>query len=156
MASYIQTKDGTLVSSDKYLERTSEDGKEHIEDTRSNTEKVIDQLTYAESIKLKKFIKSPAAEAFVKAIGDDEAKQTGRREYLKGMVANELLAIQQENRSRQAEGKPLIPEEDRKLSIKDGVVISPWRAKEQAKAKKEAERTAVEMALDTLGYNNGK
>ena len=101
-------------------------------------------------------MKPKTAKDFIAAIGDDEAKKAGRQEYLRGMVAQELLTIQTENEERNKEGKPLIPEEDRELSIRGGVVISAWRAKEQAKAKREAERVETEMSLDVLGYTSGR
>lgn len=99
------------------------------------------ELTQLEKIELQAFMRDNAKE-----IGNVE----GRKNIFREAATTEILRLREENERLAAEGKDPIKAVDRKLTLRNGVVKSNWRAKEDAKVRQEQIKESIHIANATF------
>ncbi len=104
-----------------------------------NTKKIV--LTTQEKVELNNFLKQNA-----QTIGTG-----GRKEMFTQDATIELVRLREADAERTQNGEEPLSKNDRTLTLKNGVVKSVWRAKQEAAAKHEAETTRVEGLMESWG-----
>lgn len=120
-----------------------------------NNRSDLEKLTTAEKVELASFMKTRDAIAYVYANGPYAVK--ARREDIEYSAHKELLDLRHENEKRdlaaRKSGKEptLLTKNERELHVKNGVVISTFRAKTQERNAFEQERDNNNAAIEALG-----
>ena len=121
----VITSDGRLADRDDVLPYDGSDGQQISE------EKI--PLTTREKIQLRDFMNSDMAQRFVNNSNFTKEQQEARKKMLETQAKKELLYLRETNDERVSKGEKRLSEEDRRLMVAKGVVISVYRNNEQQK-----------------------
>lgn len=121
----VITSDGRLADRDDVLPYDGSDGQQIAE------EKI--PLTTREKIQLRDFMNSDMAQRFVNNSNFTKEQQEARKKMLETQAKKELLYLRETNDERVSKGEKRLSEEDRRLMVAKGVVISVYRNNEQQK-----------------------
>ena len=121
----VITSDGRLADRDDVLPYDGSDGQQIAE------EKI--PLTTREKIQLRDFMNSDMAQSFVNNSNFTKEQQEARKKILETQAKKELLYLRETNDERVRKGEKRLSEEDRRLLVAKGVVISVYRNNEQQK-----------------------
>lgn len=98
-------------------------------------------LTVQEKVELNNFLKQNS-----RTIGTG-----GRKDMFTRNATEELLRLRDADEKRTQNGEPPLSKDERKLTLKNGVIKSVWRAKQEAEAHHEAETSRVENLMESRG-----